>query len=152
MSDKARLLGEAGEEFISLRQVIDGLTDEAMLRVWLGSWSGREILIHISGWHQAMNPALERIARGEEPYPPRTYDDVDGWNARFVERKSGMKIADVLAELVASHRESVSAAALVPDSAFAPGGTARALFEGAGPGHYREYIQQLQEGRRTARR
>jgi hypothetical protein len=77
MSDKARLLGDEG--FTTLRQVIDGLTDEAMLRVWLGSWSVREILIHISGWHQAMTPALERIACGEEPHPSRTYDDVDGW-------------------------------------------------------------------------
>jgi hypothetical protein len=152
MSDKTRLLREADEGLTTLRQVIDGLTDEAMLRVWLGSWSVREILIHISGWLQAMTPALERIARGEEPYPSRTYDDVDGWNARFVERKGGMKIADVLAELVVSHQEFVSAAALVPDSAFAPGGAARALFEGAGPGHYREHIQQIQEWRRAATR
>jgi hypothetical protein len=152
MSDKTRLLGGADEEFTALRQVIDGLTDEAMLRVWLGSWSVREILIHISGWHQAMIPALEGIARGEEPYPSGTYDNVDGWNAGFVERKSGMKIADVLTELVASHREFVSAAATVPDSAFAPGGAARGVFEGAGPGHYREHVQQIQEWRRAAPR
>jgi hypothetical protein len=152
MSDKTRLLGEADGGFTTLRQVIDGLTDEAMLRVWLGSWSVREILIHISGWHQAITPALERIARAEEPYLSRTYDDVEGWNARFVERKSGMKIADVLAELVASRREFVSAAAMVSDSAFAPGGAARTLFEGAGPGHYREHIQQIQEWRRAATR
>jgi hypothetical protein len=152
MSDKTRLLGEADGRFTTLRQVIDRLTDEAMLRVWLGSWSVREILIHSSGWHQAITPALERIAPAEEPYPSRTYDDVDGWNARFVERKSGMKIADVLAELVAYRREFVSAAAMVSDSAFAPGGAARTLFEGAGPGHYREHIQQIQEWRRAATR
>jgi len=61
-------------------------------------------------------------------------------------------LADVLTELVASHREFVSAAATVPDSAFAPGGAVRGVFEGAGPGHYREHVQQIREWRRAAPR
>jgi hypothetical protein len=58
MSDKTRLLGGADEEFTALRQVIDGLTDEAMLRVWLDSGSVREILIHISGGAPRRGSAL----------------------------------------------------------------------------------------------
>jgi len=149
MSDKTRLLQEADEEFAALRKAIDGLTNEELCRVWLGSWSVREIVAHISGWHQAMTPGFHRIARGEEPYPRGTYDDFDAWNARFVEQKGGMKLADVLAELVASQREFVAAAATVPELAFAPGGAARDLFEGAGPGHYREHRAQIQEWRAT---
>jgi hypothetical protein len=145
-------LREADEEFSALRQVIDGLTEPEMLQVWLGSWSIREILVHISGWHQAMALAFERIARGEEPYPAGTYDDFDAWNARFVEAKTGVKLADVLAELVDSERDFVKAAAAVPEALFAPGGAARDLFEGAGPGHYREHIGQIREWRSGLRR
>src|SRR3989442_12091082 len=94
MSDKSTMLRQAEETFAELRQAVEGLTDEQMRRVWLGSWGVREILIHISGWHEAMIPALGNIARGEAPYPPGTYDDFDPWNPGFVERKAGVKPAN----------------------------------------------------------
>ena len=150
MSDKATLLREADEEFTGLRRAIDGLTAEEMGRVWLGTWGVREILIHISGWHDVMLPALVRVARGEAPYPPGTYDDFDAWNARFVAQKAGVKAADVVAELEASHRRFVGAAAAVPEPYFAPGGAAREPFDGAGPGHYREHAAQIREWRKPA--
>ena len=151
MSDKATLLREADEAFDELHQAIDGLTDEEMRRVWLGAWGVREIVIHISGWHREMVPALGRIGKDEAPYPAGTYDDFDAWYARFVERKTGVKTADVLAELDAAHRAFVAAAAGLPDRHFAPGSAARESFEGAGAGHYREHAAQIREWRqRTA--
>src|SRR5262249_27477678 len=110
MSDKATLLRDADEAFGELRQAIDGLGDEEMPPVCLGAGGGRELLIHIPGWHDEMIPAPGRVARGEVPYPAGTYDDFDAWNARFVERRAGVKPADVVAELEASHRRFVDAA------------------------------------------
>jgi len=147
MSDKATLLREADEAFAELRLAVEDLTDEEMRRVWLGTWGVREILIHISGWHEAMTPALGRIAKGEAPHPVGTYDDFDAWNARFVQQKTGVKTTDVLAELDASHREFVGAARAVPELHFVPGGAARQPFEGAGAGHYREHAAQIREWR-----
>jgi hypothetical protein len=144
MSDRAKLLREADEAFAGLRQAIDGLTEERMLRVWLGTWGVREILIHISGWHRGMITALERVARGEPPYAPGAYDDFDAWNARFVEQKTGVKIADVLAELDQSHRDFLRAATAVPEQQFE---AARELLDGAGAGHYREHAAQIREWR-----
>ncbi len=147
MSDKSTMLRQAEDAFIELRQTVDGLSDDAMRRVWLGSWGVREILIHISGWHDAMIPAFANIAKGEAPYPPGTYDDFDAWNARFVESKSGVKSADVVAELHLSHRRFVGAAAALPDAHFVPGGGARDAFDGAGAGHYREHAAQIRQWR-----
>jgi len=144
MNDKAKLLHEADEAFAGLRQAIDGLTEEQMTQVWLGMWGVREILIHISGWHRGMSVALERVARGEQPYPPGTYDDFDAWNARFVEEKAGVKVTDVLAELEVSHRNFLRVAAAVPEPHFE---AARELFDGAGAGHYREHAAQVREWR-----
>ena len=121
-----------------------------MRQVWLGTWGVREILIHISGWHREMIPALARVARGEPAYPAGTYDDFDAWNARFVDRKTGVKTADVLAELDASHQAFMAAAAALPDAQLAPGGAARDSFEGAGAGHYREHAAQILHWRRKA--
>ena len=147
MSDKATLLREADLAFGELRGAIDGLTEEDMRRVWLGTWGVREILIHISGWHGEMAAALGRVAKGDAPYAAGTYDDFDAWNARFVDQKAGVKTADVLAELDASHRKLLGAAAPLPEALFAPDGAARGSFDGAGAGHYREHTEQIRQWR-----
>jgi len=152
MSDKAAMVKDADQAFAELHRAIDGLTDDELQRAWLGTWGVREILIHVSGWHDEMVKALGHIARGETPYPPGTYDDFDAWNARFVEAKHGVKPADVKADLDASYRRFVAAATAVPDAAFEKGGAARDPFEGAGAGHYKEHIAQIAEWRRTLHR
>jgi len=146
-SEKGTLLRDADLAFTELHGAIEGLTDEEMRRVWLGSWGVREILIHISGWHDEMIPALGRVAEGQAAYPAGTYDDFNAWNARFVDRKAGVKPADVVAELTASHRAFLAAATQVPEACFAPGGPARDPFEGAGAGHYREHAAQIHQWR-----
>ncbi|MGH7316568.1 MAG: ClbS/DfsB family four-helix bundle protein [Candidatus Rokuibacteriota bacterium] len=148
MTDKATVLHEAGLAFTELHGAIDGLTDEEMGRVWLGTWGVREILIHIAGWHDEMAAALDRVAKGDAPYPAGTYDDFDAWNARFVDRKAGMKTADVLTEVDASHRRLIGAAAALPEPLFVPGGAARDPVEGAAAGHYREHAAQIRQWRR----
>jgi hypothetical protein len=94
-----------------------------------------------------MIAGFANLAKGEAPYPPGTYDDFDAWNARFVEAKSGVKPADVLAELDVTHRRFVGTAAALPEALFAPGGGARDSFDGAGAGHYREHAAQIREWR-----
>ena len=147
MSEKSTRLHDADQAFTELRGAIEGLSDDEMRRVWLGSWGVREILIHISGWHDEMVPALGRVGQGQVGYPAGTYDDFDAWNARFVDRKAGVKPADVVTELEASHRAFIAAAAQVPEALFAPGGAARDPYDGAGAGHYREHAAQIRQWR-----
>lgn len=148
MGDKQKLLRDADEAYGELREAIIGLDDGEASRVWLGTWGVREILIHISGWHREMIPALGRTGRGEAPYPEGvSYDDADAWNARFVDARKSAKLADVLADLEASHRHFITAAAAVPDEHFIAGAPARSLFEGAGAEHYREHAAQIRQGR-----
>ena len=148
MGVKQELLREAEAAYTELREAVDGVPDARMGETWLGSWGAREILVHISGWHREMIPALQRIAKGEAPYPDGvSYDDFDAWNARFVEAKRGVKVADVRAELAASHQDFVAAASTLNDEHLAPGGAARDLVVGVGPAHYREHAAQIQAWR-----
>jgi hypothetical protein len=151
MSDRATLVREADEGFAELRRAITGLSEEALTRVWLGTWGVREILVHISGWHREAIAGFGRVARGDaELHPPGAYDDFDAWNARFVADRTGVKLGDVLTELEASHRDFIVAAAAVPDPHFAPDAPVRGFFEGSGAGHYREHAAQIRAWRQAA--
>ena len=147
MGDKAKVLHEADQAYGELREAIDGVHESAARRVWLGSWGLREILIHISGWHQEMIPALARIGRGEAAYPAGSYDDADTWNARFVEAQRDAKLTEILVGLERSHRDFVTAAANLGDEHFATGAAARELFEGCTSLHYREHGEQIRSWR-----
>jgi hypothetical protein len=146
-TEKAALLSDAEQAFTELQRAIEGLSDEEMRAVWLGHWGVREILVHISGWHEEMIAAFGRLGHGQAAYPAGTYDDFDAWNARFVERRAGVKPADVVAELQTSHRTFLAAAARLPEADLAPGGIAREPLEGAGAGHYREHAAQIRQWR-----
>ena len=145
---KQELLQQAEQEYDGLKAAIEGLDDAQMRTLWLGSWGVREILAHISGWHREMIPALERLHRGEAPYPDGAYDDFDSWNARFVEARKRLGPADTLRALDASHRELLSAASRLPDEHFAQGKPAAGLVDGITAGHYREHAEQIRQWRR----
>jgi len=142
---KEELLNEAAREYKALHETLHGLNEGHMTEVWLGTWSVRDIVAHIAGWHQEMSPALERLARGERPIPEGvSYDDVDGWNARFAEARRTTSVADVLLELDRTHEHFMKAAAGVPAERFQPGKTAWKIVDGNSAHHYREHGEQVQ--------
>jgi len=147
MGAKQELLEKAEQEYDGLKAAIKGLDEAQMSQVWLGSWGVREILAHITGWHREMIPALERLGRGEAPYPDGAYDDFDSWNDRFVEARKGRAPADILREVDASHRELLSAASRLPDEHFTEGKPASELVDGVTAAHYREHAEQIRQWR-----
>lgn len=56
----------------------------------------------------------------------------------------------MLAELDASHRDFMAAAAALPDAQLAPESAGRGLFDGTGAGHYREHAAQIRQWRQAA--
>jgi hypothetical protein len=147
MGAKQELLEKAEQEYDGLKAAIKGLDEAQMSEVWLGSWGVREILAHVTGWHREMIPALERLGRGEAPYPDGAYDDFNDWNARFVEARKGRPPADLLREVDASHRELLSAASRLPHEHFGEGKPASGLVDGVAAGHYREHAEQIRQWR-----
>ena len=148
MSEKTTLLSEAEAEFILFKRAIAGLDEAKMREVWLGTWSARDIVAHISGWHREMSPVLERLARGERPVPEGvSYDDVDAWNARFADAKKSAATADILTELEASHAEFMRAAAAVPEERYGPGKTAYKIVDFNSRHHYQEHGGQIEAWR-----
>ncbi len=151
MSEKTTLLSEAETELKTFKRSFAGLDEARMREVWLGTWSVRDIVAHISGWHREMIPALERLARGERPIPAGvSYDDVDAWNAKFAAARKGAATADILKELDASHAAFMQAAAGVPEDRYVPGKTAHKIVDLNSRHHYHEHREQIEAWRKRA--
>ncbi len=149
VSPKQELLTRAAREYTALHEALQGLNEAQMSEVWLGGWSVREIVAHLSGWHREMAPALERLARGEKPLPGgASYQDVDAWNARFAAAARGVPAADLLLELDKSHQEFLQAADRVPEERFQPDRTAWKLVDLNSAHHYHEHAEQIRAWRR----
>lgn len=145
---KHELLAEAARQYKALHDALQGLNEEQMTEVWLGRWSVKDIVAHLSGWHREMTPALERLARGEKPIPDGvSYDDVDAWNARFVAAAADQAVADVLLEFDRSHEAFMRAADRVPAARVEPGRTAWRIIDGTTAHHSREHAEQIRAWR-----
>jgi hypothetical protein len=149
MAEKQKLLDDADQAYLELKNAVAGLSEAELGQVFLGVWGAREILIHIAGWDREMTPALENIGHGKAPYADGAYDDADGWNARFVQERKGARTADIMAELDRSHHAVMAAAAALPESHFASDQPARAIFDGTTAGHYREHTGQIRDWRKS---
>lgn len=121
-----------------------------MTEVWLGTWSVKDLVAHLVGWHRELIPALERLARGERPVPEGvSYEDVDAWNAKFAAAARGTAVADTLLEFDRSHEAFLHAAAAVPAERFQPGKTAWRIVDLNSAHHYREHGDQIRSWRRA---
>src|SRR3989449_11782651 len=94
---KDELLNQAARDYKAFHETLTGLNEAQMTEVWLGTWSVKGIVAHISGWQREMGPALERLARGRKPVPPGvSYDGVAAWNAEGAGPQKGTTGAHVL--------------------------------------------------------
>jgi len=145
---KEELLNEAAREYKGFHEALQGLNESQMSEVWLGTWSVKDIVAHIAGWHEEMGPALERLSRGERPIREGvSYDDVDAWNARFASARRETPVSDVLLELDKTHEYFLRAAAAVPGERFQVGKTAWKIVDQNTAHHYREHADQIRAWR-----
>jgi len=147
---KEDLLVRAARALIGFHESLDGLGETDLTDASLDGWSIRDILAHLSGWHREMTPALERLARGERPFPEGVrYDDVDAWNARFATAAREVEVTDLLLQLDRTHQEFLAAAATVPAERFAPDRTAYRIVDLNSAHHYRTHADQIRAWRAT---
>jgi uncharacterized protein (TIGR03083 family) len=148
MTPKQELLNQAAREYKAFHESLQGLNEEHLTEAWLGTWNIKDIVAHIVGWHSEMGGALERIARGERPVPEGvSYDDVDGWNEKFVAARRGAEAADLLLDLDKSHERFMHQADAVPEERFQPGKTTYKIVEGNSAHHYHEHGEQIRAWR-----
>jgi hypothetical protein len=149
--DKQQTIAETEKGFHELLDAVAKLDDRAMTTTFYGTWSVKDILAHITGWHQTMTGALERLGRGEGPTPEGVdYSDADAWNAKFAGAMAAQSPPTVVAVLRQSFANYVRAARALPEDRFGEGKTANRLIEASSYGHYREHLPPIREFAATA--
>jgi len=150
MTPKQELLNQAAREYKAFHESLQGLNEEHLNEVWLGTWNIKDIVAHIAGWQRELGPALERLARGERPVPEGvSYENVDAWNAKFAAARRGAEAADLLLELDKSHEHFMHLADAIPDARFQPDRTAYKMVDLNSAHHYKEHGDQIRAWRAT---
>jgi hypothetical protein len=131
MSARDEAIDDLQKGTAQLLSNINDLPDEKLTEVWDGTWSIRELLVHIAGWDDAVGEAYERMGRGEPPGAPGlNLSDTDGTNAIFVERAQGKSLSAVRKDLETGLARVIAAARALPDDRFVEGKTALRLLRG----------------------
>jgi hypothetical protein len=148
MTPKEELLNNLDDEYKKFLDAIKGLDESHLIEVWFGDWSIREIAAHLMGWHRELGAGLDRMARGERPFPEEaSFDNIDNWNEKFASAARGVTASDVLRDLERSHAYFRHAASLIPDARYQPGKTAYEIVYGTGVHHYQEHAEQIRAWR-----
>jgi len=149
---REELLAELDEAFAGLQATCRDLPEARKRVVMQGTWSVKDILAHISGWHRELAGALARIARGERAVPEGVdYSNFDAWNARFVEAAQATPVAEVDKELTDSFAAFRQAVGALPENRLIPGRTADRIVHEAGMDHYRHHAAQIRAWRQRER-
>src|SRR3954449_10090641 len=76
------ILQRISRSWLALKTAIDGLSDDDLSRPnTVGSWSGRDLMVHVASWDEEMTHMLRGLDRGQ---PSQWPDDVDAWNEAHV--------------------------------------------------------------------
>jgi hypothetical protein len=152
MATRESVLRSLRENHDALLRELQDVPEEKMTETFLGTWSAREILVHIGSWYDTMADALTRMGRGERPGAEGVdLSDSDGMNAKFVAAAAGKSVAAVRKDLEAGLATFEAAAVALPEDRFVEGKTAMRILEGMA-GHPTEHIDEVRAWKRGQER
>jgi uncharacterized protein (TIGR03083 family) len=86
-------------------RMMDTLADAEWTRPGVvGEWTARDLVAHFISAERGMTKLAQRFAQGEMPKTAPDFN-MDFYNRRQIEKRAGMTLAEIRAELEAAHRE-----------------------------------------------
>ena len=119
---KTKALAELAAAHMAFKETVSGIPEERLLVPMQGEWSAKDLIAHISSWHEQTALDARRFARGHVPSIAAFREaDVDEWNAFLMRPRKLFPAAQVLSEMDGSYAMLVEALASVPQAMFEPG-------------------------------
>jgi len=103
--DRRELLKQLEKAWVAFNESYAGLSDVRLMTAGVaGAWSVRDILAHVTTWEEEALKHLPLILEGGTPprYSVR-YGGIDAFNVRMMEQKRNLLLAEVRAQLAATH-------------------------------------------------
>jgi hypothetical protein len=122
MSDKSDAIAVLETARKELLAAVDGVPQEKMTVPFLGEWSVKDILAHVSSWDELDAGDFPRLARGHVPLQAAfREEEANDWNAFLMRGRRLFSLPQVMFEL--EHQRQVAREALdaLPDAVFAQG-------------------------------
>lgn len=114
---KQQLLDRLENAWADLQASFAGLSEAQMTEPGVtGEWSVKDILAHVTTWEEEALRMLPLILDGQTP--PRyadLYGGLNAFNAQMSAQKRDLPLAEVLAQLDATHRRLIEVVQRAPD-------------------------------------
>ncbi len=111
MKSKQQLLDDLEAARTELLSAIEGLSEEEMVHPGVvGEWSVKDTLAHIAAWDKETRAVIHAFVTQEDPVFDYRISGKRGfakWNAREVEKRRDLSVAQILAEMEEARRELV---------------------------------------------
>lgn len=111
MKDKQELLGDLDAARTALLSAIEGLSEQEMVYSGVvGEWSVKDTLAHIAAWDQETRAVIYAFVTQDDPVFDYKISGKRGfakWNAREVEKRRELSVAQILTEMEEARRELV---------------------------------------------
>lgn len=146
---KEQLLDKLEKAWADLKASYAGLSEAQMTEPGVtGTWSVKDILAHVTTWEEEALKMLPLLRKGVTP--PRyadAYGGLNAFNALMSERKRGLSLSEVLAQLDDTHRRLIEYVHSVPDDLFTTETRFRRRLRLDTYSHYPEHARAIREWR-----
>ncbi len=131
------LLHRLDTAWTAFQESYAGVPDAQLLEPGVtGDWSVKDVLAHVTIWEEEALTHLPLIIAGGRPPRYTTYGGIDAFNARMIEQKRGLSLAEVRRNLADTHRRLVEFIQSAPADQFARDTRARRRLRLDTYGHY----------------
>lgn len=134
--ERAAILRDVQMAWVELRNALRGLSAKELTDPGtVGTWSFKDMMIHITGWERILMERIQALERGEEP-EPIDEADVDRINAEIVARHHDEPLDEVQREFEETHQRLVDLLERTPV-------LTRELVAGDTYEHYQEHLRDV---------
>ena len=118
--------------------------DQLTARLGEGAWTRKQMLAHISTWHELTTDRLLRFGESGEPVGLPGDEGEDAINLRSARASDGRTTGEVVVAMTDTHRRLRRTVAAMTDAQLAAhDGWAAAVIAGNSFDHYREHLADL---------
>jgi hypothetical protein len=137
------------EGWATFDERVKGLRSEQLtIRLGDGEWTRKQMLAHITAWHELTTDRLQKFAEAGEPVGLPGDEAEDAINARIARSSDGRTTGEIVMAMSDSHRRLRRAvASLTDDQLAAHDGWAAAVIAGNSFEHYEQHLPDLDPSR-----